>query len=158
MKLDAKMKPAKARALVGETKWNGHRLLLMQSMTFYNETGQAVAPLMRWYKVPITNVIVIHDDIDLPACHLKLKYGGGTAGNHGLNSLVGSLKTKDFYRVRIGAGRPSNPDQEPADFVLEKMTGAVANDFADIEERAGRAALAIVTDGLERAISSFNAR
>jgi PTH1 family peptidyl-tRNA hydrolase len=121
-----------------------------------NESGRAVAALAHLKGIPPERVVILHDEIDLPAGALKVKIGGGSAGNKGIESVARSLGTRDFYRVRIGVGRPPHPFQEPADFVLEQMSKQVALEMFALEERAGEAALSLVHDGLEPTMNKFN--
>lgn len=123
-----------------------------------NDSGLAVSPLCRWFKIEPQSLIVIHDEIDLATGALRLKFGGSTAGNHGLDSIVENLGTRDFFRVRIGVGRPARPGDEPAKHVLQKMSRKAAEELAEMEEVAAEAALAIIDQGLERAKSIFNRR
>jgi PTH1 family peptidyl-tRNA hydrolase len=123
-----------------------------------NESGRAVAALKRWFKVPPERIVVLHDEIDIPAGTLRLKLGGGSAGNHGIDSVVEHLGTKDFYRVRIGVGRPPSSRQEPADWVLEVMPSRVAEEQAEAEARAAESVLELVDFGLDRAMNRFNTR
>ncbi len=125
--------------------------------TFMNDSGQAVAPLARWHKIDPDHLIVVHDELDLPLGQLRLKKGGGTAGHHGLDSIVQSLGTKDFFRVRIGVGKPTHQGTT-VDWVLDRLPKAAAEALGAAEEEAADAALAIVNEGLERAMSRFNTR
>lgn len=154
----AKLRPGKPPARVAQTSAGEAGLLLATPTTFMNESGRAVAGLVRWFKVPIENLIVLHDDIDLAEGILRIKTGGGSGGNRGINSITGSLATGDFFRVRIGVGRPLSPEQAPADFVLEPMSKTALGVLADAEKRAAEAVLTIIKEGLEPAMARFNGR
>jgi peptidyl-tRNA hydrolase, PTH1 family len=153
--LGLKLKPSKLRALVAETQTEGTRLIIARPHTYMNESGESIHPLTRYYNVEPGHLIVIHDDIDLPVAALKLKFGGSTAGNHGLDSIVDSLKTKDFYRIRIGVGRPPIKD-ENIDYLLDRMPKSAAAELAPTEESAAEAALSIIHEGLDTAANKFN--
>ncbi|HVL51633.1 MAG TPA: aminoacyl-tRNA hydrolase [Actinomycetota bacterium] len=155
-RLDVKLRSTRSVARMGEVRSGGARLFLARPTTFMNESGRAVAALTSLKKLAPENVIVLHDEIDLPAGSLKVKIGGGSAGNRGIESVARSLGSKDFYRVRIGVGRPPHPFQEPADFVLEQMSKKDALELFELEERAGDAALSLVHDGLEATRNRFN--
>jgi len=86
-----------------------------------NESGLAVAPLAKYYKVDLDRLLIVHDDIDLPFTKLRLQIGRGSGGNNGAKSVIGSLRTADFWRLRIGVGRPPGR-QDPADFVLKRFS------------------------------------
>lgn len=88
-----------------------------------NESGQAVAPLVRYYGIDEKLMLVVHDDIDVPFGKLKVSQGGGHGGNNGVRSIMGSLDTTDFWRLKIGVGRPPR-HMEPADFVLGRFKGS----------------------------------
>jgi len=156
-RLDTTMGRSKFRALLAEGRVDGVALKIARPTTFMNESGQAVAPLARWFKIEPDHMVVIHDEIDLPLGQLRLKMGGGTAGHHGLDSIVGSLGTKDFYRVRIGVGRPGHAG-ETVNWVLDRLPKDAAESLAIAETEAGDAALSIIQEGLDRAMSRFNTR
>jgi PTH1 family peptidyl-tRNA hydrolase len=108
------------RADVAEVRYGGVRTVLALPRTFMNECGQAVAPLVRYERVDGDRMLVVHDDIDLPFGKLRVQLGGGAGGHNGIRSLVGSLDTKEFWRLKIGVGRP--PERvDPADFVLGRF-------------------------------------
>jgi PTH1 family peptidyl-tRNA hydrolase len=156
--LGVRMRTWKGPALVGEGRHGDTRLVVATPTTYMNDSGRAVAALKRWFKVPPERIVVLHDEIDLPAGALRLKLGGGSAGNHGIDSVVEHLGTKDFHRVRIGVGRPASPRQDPADWVLEVMSAGAAEELAEMESRAADSVLELVDSGLERAMNRFNTR
>ncbi|MEA3501969.1 MAG: aminoacyl-tRNA hydrolase [Actinomycetota bacterium] len=136
---EAKFKRARLgiRADVAEIRSGDTRTVLALPRTFMNECGQAVAPLVRYERVDGDRLLVVHDDIDLPFGKLRVQFGGGAGGHNGIRSLVGSLDTKEFWRLKIGVGRP--PDRvDPADFVLGR--------FAKVERSA-------IDDAIARAVS-----
>jgi len=154
----AKLRPGKPPAHVGESSVDGDRLVMARPSTFMNDSGRAVAALLRWYKVHPENLIVVHDDIDLADGAIKVKRAGGSGGHHGIESIVEYLGTRDFYRVRIGVGRPESPGQDPADYVLDQMSPTAVAQLALAETEAARAALAVIKTGLDSAMRAFNSR
>ena len=96
--------------------------------TYMNESGQAVAPLMRYYRVSPENLLVVHDDIDLPFSKMRVQLGRGAGGNLGVSSIIRSLRTPDFWRLKIGVGRPPGR-MDPADFVLKRFTTVERSDM-----------------------------
>jgi PTH1 family peptidyl-tRNA hydrolase len=156
-RLGTRLRRSKFRALVGEARSEGVPLKFAFPTTFMNDSGQAVAPLARWHKIDPDHLIVVHDELDLPVGQLRLKKGGGTAGHHGLDSIVGSLGTKDFYRVRIGVGKPGHTG-ETVNWVLDRLPKGAAEALRAAEEEAGDAALSIIHEGLERAMNRHNTR
>src|ERR671921_2478015 len=101
----------------------GVRVVLARPRCYMNETGGPVSALAKFYKVPVERVVAIHDELDLPFDTLRVKLGGGDNGHNGLRSMRASLGSGDFYRVRVGIGRPPGR-QSPADFVLSNYTAA----------------------------------
>ncbi len=95
--------------------------MLALPMTFMNESGQAVSPLVRYYGIELDQLLVVHDDIDVPFGKLKVQWSRGHGGNNGVRSVAGSLKTPDFWRLKIGVGRPPGR-VDPADFVLSRFS------------------------------------
>ena len=153
----AKFRRSKTNAVVAEATTDGIRLLLARPTTFMNESGPPVAAIMRWFEVDPSRLMLLYDDIDVKAETIRLKYGGGTAGHNGLESVVKALGSGDFYRVRIGVGRPAG-SRDPADWVLDKMSKKETSELAVTEAEAADAVLSIIHDGLERAMNRFNKR
>ena len=115
------------RADVASLRIGDTRTVLAMPRTFMNECGQSIAPLVRYEHVDGERLLIVHDDIDLPFAKLKMQFGGGAGGHNGIRSTVNSLGTNEFWRLKIGVGRP--PDRvDPADYVL--------NRFAKVERAA----------------------
>lgn len=150
-----KMKSGRASAFVAEGRMGEHKLFLARPKTFMNESGRAVASLLHARKVDVDHLIVVHDEIDLTHGSLKVKFGGGSAGNRGVDSVVRSIGSKDFYRVRIGVGRGPH-FQDPAKFVLERIPNKAMAEHVELEARAGQAALTVIEHGLAAAQNAFN--
>lgn len=140
----------------GTGRLAGRSVVLAKPRCYMNESGRHVAPLANFYSVPPTNVIVIHDDLDLEFGRIRLKCGGGEGGHNGLRSVAAALGSKDFYRVRIGIGRPPGR-QEPASFVLEKFTLAERAEIPTICEQAADATQLLIELGLEQAQNRVHA-
>lgn len=103
-------------SLCGEGSWNGNRLFLLKPQTYMNLSGRSVAAALRFYKLYPADLIVIHDELDIPFGQAKIKEGGGHGGHNGLRSLMEELGTGDFLRIRVGIGRPAKGD--PIKYVL----------------------------------------
>ncbi|MBT1077263.1 aminoacyl-tRNA hydrolase [Geobacter grbiciae] len=140
--------------LYGEGSWHGDRLLLLKPQTFMNLSGRSAAEALRFHKLTLSDLIVIHDDLDIPFGRVKLKEGGGHGGHNGLRSLMQELGGGGFVRIRIGVGRPLRGDA--ADYVLANFSSA---------EMAGLPALLdgvvdllgeLVRNGLPRTMSLYN--
>jgi peptidyl-tRNA hydrolase, PTH1 family len=140
---------------LAEATIDGERLLLGRSHRYYNETGEVYASLARKREVAPDRLVAVHDDIDLAFGALRVKFGGSTAGNHGLDSIVSAFRTPEFYRVRLGIGRPPGR-QDPIDFVLEPFPKRVEADVAMLVDDATDAVMSLVRDGLGPAQDRYN--
>lgn len=151
-RLGASFKPHKARAQIADT-WTGPGgtpLSLCLPFGYYNTAGGPVQAAAAFYKIPHDRLVVVHDDLDLELGTVRLKRGGGTAGNKGIAGIQQRTGGPDFLRVRIGIGRPPGR-QDPADYVLKRF-GAKERVEADLAiERAADAVLDLVEHGLETA-------
>jgi PTH1 family peptidyl-tRNA hydrolase len=133
----------------------GERLLLAKAHAFMNETGPAFASLARKRDVEPATVIAVHDEIDLPFGALRVKFGGSTAGHNGVRSVAGAFRTPEFFRVRLGVGRPTGR-RDPADWVLEPFGTREEADVAILVDEGADAVLSIVRDGLARTQDRYN--
>jgi peptidyl-tRNA hydrolase, PTH1 family len=140
---------------VAETSHAGARLYLARPRTFMNESGPPVASFTRRRRLDPGSIVACHDEIDLSFGALKLKRGGSTAGHNGLNSLVNALHSPDFYRVRLGVGRPRGR-QDPADYVLEPFARSEREEAELMAEEGADAVLTLVADGLKVAQDRHN--
>jgi peptidyl-tRNA hydrolase, PTH1 family len=130
--------------------------LLVMPQTFYNRSGECVAGMLGYFKVPVERLIVIHDEMDLPMGQIRIKRGGSDAGNRGVRSIAEALGP-DFNRVRIGVGHPQGPE-DTINYIIKPMNDAEMRSFAPIFDRAADAALVIMRDGLDRAMGTYNQR
>jgi PTH1 family peptidyl-tRNA hydrolase len=150
-----KLRKQKERALADEVTIDGQRVALAVPLTYMNLSGEAVAPLVRRYRVEPAALIVVHDEMDLPLARLQIKEGGGLAGHNGLKSIVSHLHTQDFLRVRIGIGKPPG-SREGADHVLRRF-GKSERELVDVAvEEAADAVEMILSQGVTAAMNRFN--
>ena len=140
---------------VAEINTDGERMLLMKSRTFMNESGPSYASVARKHDIQPDHVIAAHDDLDLAFGALRVKLGGSTAGHHGLDSLVAGLRTPDFYRLRLGIGRPPGR-QDPLDFVLRPFSKKEQEMVVVLVDQAVDAALSLARHGLSLTQDRFN--
>ncbi len=154
-RVGGRFKAHKGRADILETRLAGRRVVLAKPRSFMNESGGPVASLRDFFRVPVAQVVAVHDELDLEPGMLRLKVGGGDNGHNGLRSLRRSLGSGDFARVRVGIGRPPGR-QDPADFVLRDFPGAQRKDLEVTLERAADAVEALVGEGLAAAQNAFN--
>ena len=150
----------KTRFLPAETaegKIGDQVVWLVASTRYMNESGPAYASVARKHDIEADHVVAVHDEIEIPAEELMVKFGGGSAGHNGIRSLAKALGTQDFHRVRVGVGRPPGR-QDPADFVLQRVSASVWDGFAVDITRAADAVECLVTEGLVPAQQRFNRR
>ena len=131
------------------------KLAIMKSRSYMNETGGPVSKVQSWFGVPTDHLIVIHDELDIDPGKIRVKFGGGDNGHNGLKSIRRSLGTGDYFRVRVGVGRPPGR-QDPADFLLSNFSAAERADLGVEVERAADAVESLISVGLERTQSAFN--
>lgn len=148
---------SKFSGLVTDVRIDGKRVALLEPQTFMNESGRSVAAAVRFYKLPPSALLVVHDEVDLPPGRLQARLGGGLAGHNGLRSVAQHLGSAEFLRLRIGVGRPERGDPRPvADYVLSPFPPEV--DVEAIVTRAADAVETIAAAGLEEAQQRFNDR
>jgi len=152
---DIKLSRLQSKALIGTGLWDGRKIVLAKPQTFMNLSGQAVASLLRFYKIPLSQLLVFHDDIDLHVGTVRIRPGGGSAGQRGLASIIQQLSTQDFPRLRIGVGRPPG-QMVAADYVLQDFSKADLELIAVVLDRAVEAARVFVQSGLEKAMNQYN--
>ena len=150
-----KLRRQKERSLADEVTVDGKRLALAVPLTYMNLSGEAVAPLVRRYRVEPGALVVVHDEMDLELGRLQVKAGGGLAGHNGLKSIVAHLHTQDFLRVRIGIGKPPGR-REGADHVLRRFAKAERAEIDVTLEQAADAVEMIARDGVVAAKNRFN--
>jgi PTH1 family peptidyl-tRNA hydrolase len=148
-------KTGRADVVEGRLMPGGPRLVLARPRSYMNEIGGPTKALATFYKVPADHIIAIHDELDIPFDTMRVKLGGGDNGHNGLKSIRGSLGTGDFYRVRVGIGRPPGR-QDVSDFVLSNYSGAERKVLPFQVDTAADAVESLVTDGLEKTQQRFN--
>lgn len=145
-------------ALVADARIGTRRVVLAVPTTWMNESGQAVAALVRRYGIEDwSRLVVVHDELDLPPGRVKVKLGGGLAGHNGLRSIDQHLHTRDFARVRIGVGKPPGGAGKGADWVLSKVSSAARAELDMACATAADAVEAILAEGVDAAMQRFNA-
>jgi peptidyl-tRNA hydrolase, PTH1 family len=142
-------------AEVAEAHMSGERVLLVRSLRLMNESGPSFSGVAKKNQIEPDHVIAVYDELDLSPGAIRIRMGGGGSHN-GLRSLQHSLRTPEFYRVRVGVGRPPGQQQDPTDFLLEQTGKAVASDLSEWAERAGQAVRALIEEGLSTSQDRFN--
>jgi PTH1 family peptidyl-tRNA hydrolase len=146
-----------SKALIAKCTYQGQRLVLAKPQTFMNLSGRAVSSLLRYYKIPVTNLLVTYDEVDLPLGTLRMRPSGGSAGHKGMQSIVEQLGTEEIPRLRIGVGRPPGR-MEAADYVLQNFSREEAEELTMLLDTAAEAVLTFVSGGLEKAMNQYNNR
>jgi PTH1 family peptidyl-tRNA hydrolase len=149
----------KKKAVFGRGKCNGQDVVILKPQTFMNLSGEAVLYLASFFKIKTNDIIVIFDDTELPFGKLRIRKGGGSGGHNGVKSLINSLKSEDFPRLRFGIGRPdSDSEQDLCEYVLEDLTPEEKSAFAVESEKAVEALYVMLTQSIDEAMNRFNNR
>jgi PTH1 family peptidyl-tRNA hydrolase len=143
-------------ARVAKAERTGRKILLAEPQTFMNASGEAVAALMNFYRVPIQQLLVIADDADLPFGEIRLRAKGSSGGHHGLESIEKHIGSRDFARLKVGIGRTKDGRREITNYVLGKFSADETKLLAKVLQRAADQAECWVADGIERAMNRFN--
>jgi PTH1 family peptidyl-tRNA hydrolase len=154
-KLGESFAKVEAKALICKTTYHGNRLILVKPQTYMNNSGSSVSSLVRFYQVRLENLLVIYDDVDLPQGAIRIRPGGGSGGQKGMQSILDRLGSEDIPRMRIGTGRPPGR-MEAADYVLQDFDAQEINLLNDTFDRGVDAVLTFIRFGLEKAMNDFN--
>jgi len=145
----------RAVADVAEVRLDGVQAILVKPMSFMNTSGGPVKALATFYKIPLEHVIVLHDELDIPLSTIRVKCGGGDNGHNGLKSIRSSFGSGEWFRVRLGIGRPPG-QQDPADYVLKPFGSAQAVDVVQLCDNGADAVIGLMTEGLIPTQNRFN--
>jgi PTH1 family peptidyl-tRNA hydrolase len=150
-----KLKSHRARADIAEMRIGGVRAIVGRPRSYMNESGGPAAGLLSFFRIDPAHTVVLHDEIDLPFGRIQVRFDGGDAGHNGLRSLRRSLGTGDFYRVRLGVGRPTGRT-EAADHVLRGFSATERKELPFLLDRGADAVEMLLVDGLEAAQNAFH--
>ncbi len=134
---------------------DAHSVIIGKSKSYMNETGGPVKALANFYSIEPTKIIALHDELDIPFAAIRTKLAGGDNGHNGLKSMTSSFGTPDYYRIRLGIGRPMG-QQDPADFVLKAFSKVEQKDLAEFIVRGADVVESLIAKGLEATQSAFN--
>jgi PTH1 family peptidyl-tRNA hydrolase len=154
-KYGIKVNRLKNKALTGDGLINGERVLLVKPQTFMNLSGESIRDIVQWYKVPVENLIVIYDDVDLPVGALRIRSKGSSGTHNGMRSVIYQLQSDGFPRIRIGIGKAPE-GWELADYVLGRLSPEEIPLLGESTERAAEAAAHIVAKGVTAAMNKYN--
>jgi PTH1 family peptidyl-tRNA hydrolase len=155
IRLNARGMKMQSKALVMTAAYEDRKLILAKPQTYMNLSGQAIQGLIHFYKLPLTNVLIAHDDLDIPFGTIRIRPKGGPGGQGGMASTIEQLGTKEFPRLRIGIGRPPGR-MDPSAYVLQDFSREEIKALPAIIERAADAALEFVVNGLDKAMNKYN--
>jgi len=155
VRLNARGMRVQSKAIITDVIYEERKLILAKPQTYMNLSGHSVQGLANFYKLPLENLLVAHDDLDVPFGTTRLRPGGGPGGQKGVASAIERLGTKGFARLRIGIGRPPGR-MDPAAYVLQDFSRDEMQTLSEILDRAAQAALAFVREGLDSAMNKFN--
>ena len=134
---------------------SAHSIIVAKSKSYMNETGGPIKALANFYSIEPENIIALHDELDIAFATIRSTLGGGDNGHNGLKSMTSAFNTPDYYRVRLGIGRPMG-QQDPADFVLKAFSKVEQKDLAEFIDRGADVVESLISQGLERTQTAFN--
>src|SRR5262245_7413681 len=155
VRLNARGMKMQSKAIVMNATFEECKLILAKPQTFMNLSGQSVQGLVHFYKIPLTNVMILSDDLDLPFGTIRIRASGGPGGQRGLSSILEKLSTRDVPRLRLGIGRPPGR-MDPSNYVLQNFSRDDMQAISEILDRAADATLEFVKNGLNSAMNKFN--
>ena len=144
------------KAWTGMLDYKGHKILVMKPQTYMNLSGESVGEAARFYKIPPEHVLVISDDIDLPAGRLRIRPGGSAGGHNGLKNIIQHLGSDKFPRIKVGVGSPKQAGFEVVDWVIGKPMGEDQKVLTDALDRVVTAVPVLISQGVDRAMNRFN--
>jgi len=153
--LGVQINKVKFKGLLGEATYEGKKILLLKPHTYMNLSGESVKDAVSFYKIPLENLIVIYDDMDLPVGRIRIRPGGSAGGHHGMESIIYQLASDKFPRVRIGIGHPEE-GKDPVAHVLGNFCGEEIEKVKNAIQAAVKAALLIVSEGVNEAMNKYN--
>jgi len=154
-RLNVRFTRMQSKALVASANFEERKIIFAKPQTFMNLSGQSVQGLLHFYKLPLENLLIAHDDLDLPLGTIRIRPDGRSAGQKGMTSTIDRLGTDEFPRLRLGIGRPPGQMQAP-DYVLQDFSDADMVVISETLNRAVEAGLTWVTEGLDKAMNKFN--
>jgi len=155
VRLNARGMKVQSKAIVTTATYEDRKVILAKPQTYMNLSGQSAQGLLNFYKIPVENMMIAHDDLDIPFGMIRIRPKGGPGGQGGMASTISQLGTKDFPRLRIGIGRPPGR-MDPAAYVLQNFSREEMKVLSEIVDRAAEAALEFVKNGLNAAMNKYN--
>lgn len=156
--LKVKADRVKFQGLMVQTTISGHKVILLKPTTYMNLSGQSVAAAAKFYKIPPEHIIVLSDDVSLDPGRLRVRKNGSAGGHNGLKSIISSLGSQEFPRIKIGVGQKPHPDYDLADWVLGTFPLSQRDNMEKTYARAAEAVVTLIEKGPEAAANKFNAK
>lgn len=153
--LQCSLSKVQNKAIVGMCKLGDSKVILAKPQTFMNLSGMSVSSLVRFYKIELDHLLLIHDDVDLPFGQIRIRPGGGSAGQKGVESIIQQMGTKEFSRMRMGIGQPPGR-MDSADYVLQSFSKDEEEVLLEFQDRGVKATKCFIADGLDTAMNRFN--
>ncbi|MDO5310278.1 MAG: aminoacyl-tRNA hydrolase [Clostridia bacterium] len=155
-KHDIKLNKEKFRAVFGDGRIGGERVIVAKPQTYMNLSGESVRELAEWYKIESENIIIIYDDISLPVGKLRIREKGSAGGHNGVKNIIYQLATEVFPRIKVGIGKPDNPEYDIKDYVLGRISREETEILIKTAVRAVGAVEEIIAAGAKSAMNKFN--
>ncbi len=156
-KQDIEIRQKKFGSCLGKGTLSGIAVMMVKPQTFMNLSGVAIKEILEYFKIDLSNLIVVHDDLDLPFSSIRIKENGGHGGHKGLISIINSLGMSDFIRIRLGIGKPEHKEMVEG-YVLEHFTNEEMKILPDVLSRACDAIVKVISSGTHPAMNRFNIR
>jgi len=155
-RLNINVSKKKFNALMGEGSLNGEKIALIKPQTYMNLSGESIIQTLKWYKINLSNLLIIYDDIDLEVGVIRIRANGSAGTHNGMRSIVDYVDSEGFPRIRIGIGKPPNVDYELADYVLSRFSQSEEENIKKAIDNAADSALAIIQKGISFAMNKYN--
>ncbi|NLY75736.1 MAG: aminoacyl-tRNA hydrolase [Firmicutes bacterium] len=152
--VNVKLNKTGFHSIYGKGILKNEPLVLVKPQTFMNLSGEAVAAVVNYYRIPLNQVLIIHDEMDLPLGAIRIRLSGSAGGHNGLKSVLAALGSQNVPRLRVGIGRPEN--ETDVDYVLSSFSGRQLVEFMESIDKSAQAAISFVIDGPEHAMNRFN--
>jgi PTH1 family peptidyl-tRNA hydrolase len=149
----------KGRARIGIGRVAGNEVVLAKPQTYVNLSGESVSQLVKKFNINLNDLLIIHDDLDLPLGKMRISYGSSSGGHKGIDSIITCLGSQDFTRIRVGIGRPTKPvlsEDEIIAYVLSDFTAEQRQTINQVVPRVSEAILCLLTEGLTPAMNRYN--
>ena len=157
-KMGIKLNKIKHKAVFGEANLGGEKVIIAKPQTYMNLSGESIRDIVNFYKIPVENVIVICDDINLETGRIRIRPKGSDGGHNGLKSIIYQLASDEFVRIRMGVGAPKHEDYDLADYVLGKFSKEEIELLTPVAEKVTEAVELIIKEDVSRAMNKFNGK